>query len=327
MRKVLVIGGAGYVGSSLVAELNRKNYQIIVYDLFLFGNEVIPNHPKINKIKADVRETEKLKDAVENSDIIIHLACISNDPSFELNPELGKSINYDSFKEFIKILENQTNDKLVIYASSSSVYGIKDVKNVTEDMSLEPLTDYSYYKCKCEDMLLNLSNNKIKKIIFRPATVCGYSRRQRLDVVVNIMTMHGYYLNKIKVFGGKQLRPNINILDMVNAYIHIIENYNEKINNEIFNVGGRNANLDEIANIVNKKLIKKADIENIKTDDNRSYHISSIKFIEKTGFKFSYTIDQAIESLIHAFETKLLIDPLNNEKYINLKLIKNIKLT
>lgn len=327
MRKILIIGGAGYVGSSLVLELIKKNFQIIIYDLFLFGEEVVPNHQKLKKIKADVRETEKLKDAIENSDIIIHLACISNDPSFELNPELGKSINYDSFKEFVRILENQINNKLVIYASSSSVYGIKNVKNVTEDMSLEPLTDYSYYKGKCEELLLNLSNNRIKKIIFRPATVCGYSKRQRLDVVVNIMTMHGYYYNKIKVFGGRQLRPNINILDMVNAYIHIIENYNDKINNEIFNVGGINANLDDIAKAVNKKLIKKANIENIPTNDNRSYHISSKKFIEKTDFKFNYTIDQAIESLLDAFEKKLLTDPLNNEKYINLKLIKNIKLT
>ena len=207
-----------------------------VYDLFIFGENVIKAHKNLKIIKGDIRNVQRIKDSLKNHDTFIHLACISNDPSFELNPKLGKSINLDSFEPMIKECLNQ-KIKLFIYASSSSVYGLKNEKDIHEEISLEPLTDYSKYKAECEKILLKYQSDTFNTVVVRPATVCGYSLRQRMDVVVNILANNAYHKRKIKIFGGEQLRPNIHIDDMVDVYIQIIKSPLKKITGQIFNAG------------------------------------------------------------------------------------------
>ena len=222
MNKILITGGAGYVGSKLVPKLLELGYEVTVLDLMIYGESVLDNHKQLKKIKGDIRNQELLKKIIPGHNIVIHLACISNDPSFELNPKLGKSINLDAFEPLVRISVECKVDRF-IYASSSSVYGIKKEKDVTEDMKLEPLTDYSRFKADCEKILNSYKSDNFTTTTIRPSTVCGYARRQRLDLVVNILTNHAYHNRKIKVFGGDQLRPNVHINDMVDSYLTLLK--------------------------------------------------------------------------------------------------------
>ena len=325
MKKILVIGGAGYVGSQLVLELLKKNYQVTVYDLMIYGNVFKEKLDNLILVKGDVRDLNKLKDIVSLNDSIIHLACISNDPSFELNPKLGHEINYSCFEPLIKISKD-LGIKRFIYASSSSVYGVKEEKEVNEKSKLEPLTDYSRFKAQCEEVLLKYSDNNFIATILRPATVCGFSIRQRLDLVVNILTNIGYYKKQIKILGGNQLRPNIHIDDMVGAYLHVLETDIQLIKNEIFNVGFENYTVENLAKMVKKNIGEEVKLLYEKTNDNRSYHISSKKISEKLGFLPKKNIEDGIKDLIFAFENKILINTLENENFYNIKKMQSINL-
>ena len=216
--------------------------------------------------------------------------------------------------------------KKFIYASTSAVYGIKNEKDVDESMSLEPLTDYSKYKGDCEKILQKYVSDDFTTTTIRPATVCGYSPRQRLDVVVNILTNLAYHKRKINVFGGKQLRPNIHIYDMVRAYDAIINSPKSKISGEIFNVGHDNHTVLELANIVKKIIGDDVKIESLTSNDNRSYHISSKKIKNVLGFEIKKTISDAVNDLKTAFQKKLLTDTLTNEKYFNIKRMQSLNL-
>jgi len=324
MKKILVIGGGGYVGTALVDQLIEKNYIVTVYDLFIFGNHLI-QHKNLNVIYGDIRNLEKLKKIIKNFDSIIHLACISNDPSFDLDPILGRSINFDPFEELVKISKDSGVSRF-IYASSSSVYGIKSEKNVSEDSSLEPLTDYSKYKVMCEEILLKFNDKNFNCTIIRPATVCGYSRRQRLDLVVNILTNNAFNQKKIKIFGGEQLRPNINIFDICNSYVYILNQPKKKINGEIFNVGYENFSVSKLSDLVKNSMPFNIEVEKVMTNDNRSYHISSDKIKQKIGFENTKTIKDAIDDLVQAFKKNLFSEPLSNEMYVNINRMKSINL-
>ena len=326
MKKIFITGGAGYVGSALTPYLLDKGYKVTVFDLMIYGDDLIKNHENLTVVKGDIRNFDLLKKVVPDNDIVIHLACISNDPSFELNPKLGKSINLEAFEPLVKISKNNSV-KRFIYASSSSVYGLKDEKNVHEKMKLEPLTDYSKFKVDCENILQNYNSSDFTTTIIRPATVCGYAPRQRFDVIVNILTNLAYHKKKITVFGGSQLRPNININDMVRVYSSLIEAPVSKIDCEIFNAGIENKTVMELAQIVKKTVGDDVTLEISPTDDNRSYHISSEKIQNQLNFKFEFTIVDAVNGLIEAFEKKLLLDTLTNKKYFNIKTMNSINLT
>ena len=278
MKNVFVPGGAGYVGAVLIPKLLKAGYHVKVIDLYMYGQNVldeVKDHPCLTQIKGDIRNIDLLRKEIPGMDAIIHLACISNDPSYELNPELGKSINYDAFLSLVD-LAKQNNIKRFIFASSSSVYGVKKEPNVTEELSLEPLTDYSKYKALCEEYLLKQKSDDFSVLILRPATVCGYSPRLRLDLTVNILTNHAVNKKKITVFGGGQKRPNIHIEDITDLYVKCLAYPEGKINGKIFNAGYQNYSLDEIAGMVKVQMGDESlEITHEPTDDNRSYQISS----------------------------------------------------
>jgi nucleoside-diphosphate-sugar epimerase len=323
--KIFLIGGGGYVGSALVPKLIDLGHQVTVYDLFIYGKEVLEKNSNLTLIEGDIRDVNLLSKSLKNHDSIIHLACISNDPSFELNPKLGKSINLDCFRPLVEVAVKE-NIKRFIYASSSSVYGIKKEKNVTETLTLEPLTDYSKFKVECEKILSEFTSNEFETVIIRPATVCGYAKRQRLDVVVNILTNLAFNKRKIKVFGGDQLRPNIHIQDMVNIYIEVLKAEKKLVNGEIFNAGYDNFTVSDIALTVKEVIGSDIEIETLPTDDNRSYHVSSEKIKKTLNFTPKHTIKDAIKDLKKAFEEKKLPDSLENSKYFNIKKMQEIKL-
>jgi len=323
--KIFLIGGGGYVGSALVPKLIDLGHEVTVYDLFIYGKEVLEKNSNLTLIEGDIRDINLLSKSLKNHDSIIHLACISNDPSFELNPKLGKSINLDCFRPLVEVAVKE-NIKRFIYASSSSVYGIKKEKNVTETLTLEPLTDYSKFKVECEKILSEFTSDEFETVIIRPATVCGYAKRQRLDVVVNILTNLAFNKRKIKVFGGDQLRPNIHIQDMANIYIEVLKAEKKLVNGEIFNAGYDNFTVSDIALTVKEVIGSDIEIETLPTDDNRSYHVSSEKIKKTLNFTPKHTIKDAIRDLKKAFEEKKLPDSLENSKYFNIKKMQEIKL-
>jgi len=328
ISNVLITGGAGYVGCNLVPKLLEKGYHVKVLDLYLFGEDVlneVKDHPNLVQIKGDIRDTKLLEKEIPGTDAVIHLACISNDPSFELDPELGKSINYDAFISLVEV-SKISGVKRFIYASSSSVYGIKEEENVTEDLSLQPLTDYSKYKMLCEEILLKEQSPEFTTLVIRPSTVCGYSPRLRLDLTVNILTNHAVNLGKITVFGGSQKRPNIHIEDMTDLYIMVLELPKEKIAGKIYNAGYENFTVMEIAEKVRNVIDKNIEIVTTPTNDNRSYHVSSEKIKKELGFGARHTIEEAVRDLYDAFKAGKIPNPMDDMRYYNIKTMKAIKL-
>ncbi len=325
-KKILITGGAGYCGSILVPLLLKRDYFVKVYDIMFFGCDHLPTHPNLEIIKGDIRDIDKFKLSLRNIDTVLHLACISNDTSFVLNEKLSETINYDAFEPLV-IESKKSGVKRFIYASSSSVYGVSDMPNVTEEHPLVPLTLYNKFKGLCEPLLLKHIDENFTGVIFRPATVCGYSPRQRLDVSVNILTNFAVNKSFIKVFGGDQMRPNLHINDYAKLCIKLIESSSKKVNGEIFNCGYENMKISEIASavktIVEKKYQKKIDIKTEYSDDNRSYHINSDKIKNVLNFSPILTVEDAVNDLCDAFRNNLLTNSFTNANYFNVKSIKN----
>jgi nucleoside-diphosphate-sugar epimerase len=328
MKKIVVTGGAGYVGSVLIPKLLQKGHVVKVLDLYIYGDNVldsVKNNPNLVQVKGDIRDRNLLEKELKGYDTVVHLACISNDPSFELNPELGKSINYDAFVGLVDV-SKKVGIHNFIYASSSSVYGIKDEPEVTEDLSLEPLTDYSKYKADCEKVLQNESDDNFIWTIIRPATVCGYSPRLRLDLTVNILTNHAINKGEITVFGGEQLRPNLHIEDMTDLYVFLLDLPDKKIYRKIYNVGYENYKVKEIAEIVKNNVNDAVPVKTVPTDDNRSYKVSAKKIKAELGFAAKHGIDEAVKDLKNAFEQGKIPNSLTDIRYFNIKTMQALNL-
>jgi nucleoside-diphosphate-sugar epimerase len=328
MKNVLITGGAGYVGAVLVPKLLNKGYNVTVLDLMIYGEEVfdgIKDKSNLKLVKGDMRDQPLLKKSLAGINSVIHLACISNDPSFDLNPDLGKSINLDSFRPLVEISKECGADRF-IYASSSSVYGVKDEPDVHEKMELEPLTDYSKFKADCEEILKEYQKDDFTTVTIRPATVCGYSPRQRLDVIVNILSNHAFHNRQIKVFGGSQKRPNIHIQDMTDLYCKLLEEDKSKIAGQVYNAGYENHTVTELANMTQKVMGEDVAINFEETDDLRSYHVSSKKIADELGFVPSHTIGDAIQEMKDAFEKDLLPNSFEDKRYFNIKTMLDIDL-
>jgi nucleoside-diphosphate-sugar epimerase len=324
-ENIFITGGAGYVGAVLAPRLLDEGCRVTVLDLMIYGDTVLTPHPNLSIVKGDIRNRKMLEKVLPGHDAVIHLACISNDPSFELNPELGKSINLDAFRPLVEV-SRDVGIRRFIYASSSSVYGIKEELDVHEDMVLEPLTDYSRFKADCEHILIDLQTPDFVGVTIRPATVCGYSPRQRMDVVVNILTNLAYHKREITVFGGEQLRPNIHIQDMVESYITVLNASDQKVYGKIYNAGYENQSVRELAETVRSVIGEDVKLIVTHTDDNRSYHISSEKIYKELGFRARHTIRDAVEDLVRAFESDKLPDSLNDEIYFNIRRMQSVAL-
>lgn len=329
-RTVLITGGAGYVGAVLSPRLLELGYTVKVLDLYLFGDDVLgelDGHPQLVQIRGDIRDAGLLREVMRGVDTVIHLACISNDPSFELDPELGKSINFDAFQPLVDIAKD-AGVRRFVYASSSSVYGISDQPHVTEDHELKPLTDYSKFKALCEPILLERQSSDFSTIIVRPATVCGYSPRQRLDLIVNILTNHAVNNRKITVFGGSQLRPNIHIADMIRVYEMMLDMPDERVGGKVFNAGYQNHSVEDIAltvkSVVEAEMPELAPIEitTQPTDDLRSYHIASDKIRDELGFEPKHTIEDAVRDLVRALRSGRVPNPMDDSRYYNVRVMK-----
>ena len=331
MKRILVTGGAGYKGCVLVPKLLNAGYSVVVYDMMLFGAAGLPSHANLQVIQGDIRDIPSYAAAVNGCDSVIHMACISNDPSFELDSALSRTINYDCFEPLV-LASKAAGVKRFVYVSSSSVYGVSDAPEVTEEHPLVPLTDYNKYKGLCEPLLLRHGSDDFVPVIVRPATVCGYSPRMRFDLTVNILTNHAVNRGVITVFGGAQKRPNIHIDDVTELYVKMLEYPDEAIAGEIFNAGYENHTVSQLANIaksvVESEYQEKApiQIETTTTNDNRSYHVSSRKIAERLGYRPQRTIEDAVRDLCGAFKADKFTDSMKNEEYVNVKTVKRLAL-
>jgi nucleoside-diphosphate-sugar epimerase len=334
INRVLVTGGAGYVGSALVPRLLAEGFAVRALDLYLFGNDVldaVKDHPRLEQVKGDLRDKDLVRNCVRDCDAVIHLACISNDPSFELNPDLGRSINYDAFGPLVQSARELGVSRF-IYASSSSVYGVSEVPDVTEEHPLRPLTDYSKFKALCEPILLEQQSSGFTTVVIRPATLCGYAPRQRLDLTVNILTNHAVNNKKITVFGGSQQRPNLHIDDMVDLYLLLLRLPDERVAGKIYNAGYQNKTVADLAetvrNVVSREAPGCADVAITTTpsDDLRSYHISSRKIERELGFVPKRGIEDAVRDLVGAFRGGKLPDSLSAPRYFNIKTMQRAEL-
>jgi nucleoside-diphosphate-sugar epimerase len=323
--RVFCPGGAGYVGSVLVPKLLERGHEVVVYDLYIYGRTLQP-HPRLTEIVGDVRDATAFRAAVEGCDAVIHLACISNDPSCELDPELARSINYVSFQPQIKAC-NQAGIKLFVYASSASVYGISDAPDVTEDHPLRPVSDYNRYKKICEDLLRNSA--QFDYVIVRPATICGYSPRLRLDLVVNMLAAQAYYRCWITVLGGNQYRPIIHVEDIANLYCYLLDTSPTKISGQVFNASLKNIRVADLSLLIKDQMddSTKDDIV-IKfepSNDVRSYRVSANK-LRALGFRPIYDLHDALADLHDAFAYGKIGPDITSSKYVNIARMKEINL-
>ncbi len=326
-ERVMVTGGAGYVGSSLVPKLLAAGYEVSVLDLYIYGDVFadLKPQPRLTEVKGDLRSPADVTRALAGCDAVIHLACISNDPSFDLDPALGRSINYDCFRPLVKAAKD-AGVRRFIYASSSSVYGIKNETDVTEDLPLQPLTDYSKYKAMCEEVLEEEREPGFVAVTLRPATVCGYAPRLRLDLTVNILTSHAINNGRITVFGGNQLRPNIHVEDMTDLYLELLEAPDAVIDGKVWNAGYHNLKVREIAEMVRSQVGPAVDIVVTPTDDHRSYHVSSERIRRELGFVASRSVSDAIVDLKAAFDAGKVPNAMTDDRYYNIKRMQALKL-
>jgi len=313
--KILILGGCGYIGTKLVEKfLKDKRFKIVVYDIQWFGKNLI-KHKNLKVIKGDIRQIPN--NVFKGVNTVIHLANIANDPGVELNHQLSWEVNVLATMDIIQKAIN-SNVKKFIFSSSGSVYGIKKELKVTEKLSLVPISTYNKTKMIAERVLFSF-NDKIKIFSIRPATVCGFSQRMRMDVSVNNLTFQAIKNQKITVFGGKQIRPNININDLVRVFEHFVNKKN--IETGVYNAGFENLSINEIAKKIAKRT--KAKIFILKnSNDPRTYKLNSDKLI-KTGFRKKFSVDQAIDEIIEKFDNSKYKD---ENKFYTVKWMKKLGL-
>ena len=325
-KRVFVTGGAGYVGTVLVPKLLQAGFHVTVLDLFLFGDYLPPADDSLRKIRGDIRDVELLRRTLPGHDAVIHLACISNDPSFELNPALSRTINYECFEPLV-IAAKQAGVRRFVYASTASVYGVSDAPDVTEDHPLVPLTDYNKYKGMCEPLLFEHQSPEFTTITIRPATVCGFSPRLRLDLVVNILTAAAVRKGVITVFGGAQKRPNIHIDDVTDLYVTLLDLPAERIAGRTYNYAESNHTVSELAEIVRGVVAREVPgrenvpIQVTPSNDQRSYHLSSERIRRELGLVPKLTIADAVRDLCRAFADGRIGAP-DETRYINVKAVQ-----
>jgi nucleoside-diphosphate-sugar epimerase len=303
--KLLVTGGCGYKGHVLIPKLLARGYEVVCFDTQWFGNFLAP-HPRMQVVKGDVRAIESVP--LDGVDCIIHLSSIANDPCGDLDPKLTWEVGALATMQLADKARRR-GIRRFIYASSGSVYGVKDEARVTEDLELKPISEYNKTKMVAERVLLSYQDDMVVQIV-RPATVCGYSPRMRLDVSVNMLTMQALSRSKITVFGGDQTRPNVHIDDITDVYLHLID-HPEAVG--IYNAGFENISILDIAKLVARHL--PAEIVVTASNDPRSYRVNSDRLLA-TGYKPKKSVEDAVRELIDQYRAGVLHD---DERFYNLK--------
>lgn len=330
-KNILLTGGFGYVGSRLTPHLLGLGYRVRALDLLLYsddGLKAVNAHPKFSKwqenfelVKADIRDPAVVEKAVDGMDLVIHLAAISNDPTGDIDEVLTRQVNFDAVGLLIGAAK-RAGVRRFINASSSSVFGIKDVPDVTEQLEPEPLTFYSKYKMLSEWLVVAAASADFCAVNVRPATICGYSPRQRFDLTVNKLTADAVTKRVITVHGGEQRRPNVGMTDMINLYGILLEANPDLINGRTFNFGFENHKVIEIARIIQDELKDLAvEIKVTETTDHRDYHISSRKVLETLGYKPVSSIRNEVANLRSTIERGTFPD-VDDPKHYNMKFMK-----
>ncbi|MBP5855621.1 SDR family oxidoreductase [Marivibrio halodurans] len=284
--KLFVTGACGYKGTVLVPKLLEHGHEVVAFDIQWFGNHLLP-HPNLTMVKGDIRNIDEVD--LEGVDAVIHLSSVANDPCGDLDPKLTWEISCLATMQLADRAK-RVGVKQFIYASSGSVYGVSDEPQVTEDLELFPLSEYNKTKMCGERIVLSYENDMTVQIV-RPATVCGYSPRMRLDVSVNMLTMQALENGKITVFGGEQTRPNIHIDDITDLYVFLLHNPQHT---GVYNAGFENLKIREIAEMVGEHV--DAEVVVTPSNDPRSYRVNSDKLLA-TGFRPKKTVRDAIREL------------------------------
>lgn len=303
--KILVTGACGYKGHVLIPKLLKRGFEVIALDTVWFGNYLIP-HPNLKIIQIDVRNIDLIN--LDDIECIIHLSSIANDPCGDLDPKLTWEVSALATMQLADKAKRK-GVKRFIYASSGSVYGIKDELQVTEELELKPISEYNKTKMVGERVLLSYSDAMVVQIV-RPATVCGVSPRMRLDVSVNMLTMQALSKGRITVFGGDQTRPNIHIDDITDVYLHLIDHPEAT---GVYNAGFENISILDIARIVTKHI--PVEIVVTESNDPRSYRVNSDKLLS-TGYKPKKTVEDAVKEIIDLYRAGKLQD---EDRFYNLK--------
>ncbi|MBA3663512.1 MAG: NAD-dependent epimerase/dehydratase family protein [Bacteroidetes bacterium] len=329
IKKILVTGGAGYIGSVLVPKLLHLGYEVKVFDNLTYSNSGIKDlfgNPLFSFIEADIRDLEKVKQSLNEVDCIIHLAAISNDPSAELDQSLTREINYDAYLPLIQYAKKAGVHRF-INPSSIGVYGINFDNYVNENDPVNPLTEYARCKVKSEVLIKEQSSSDFTAVSLRCGTVCGWSSRMRFDLSVNTLTAVALNNKRLTVWGGGQKRPQIHIDDITNFFVSLVMAPSIKINGKIFNAAGHNTEVMQIAETIKKVLNN--DLELISApprEDERSYCVSSELIEKELGLFPKKTIEDAVIDIVKAYHE----GKWNNYLlpiYNNVKQIKENKLT
>lgn len=321
--KVLVTGGSGYVGSRLIPHLLADGHQVTNLDVQWFGDGFLPkDNAHLRMVRGDIRDLDLLARELRGIEAVIHMACVSNDHSCQLDEALSTSINFEAFEPLV-LAAKRAGVRRFIYCSSSSVYGVSEARDIREDHPLVPLTLYNRYKGMCEPLLLKHRAPGFECVILRPATVCGYAPRQRFDLTVNILTAHAVLKGVVTVFGGEQKRPNLHIRDMIDCYRLMLAAPAGQVDGETFNVGRQNMKVRDIALLVKEIVAREmgiaCSIETTQSTDTRSYHVNSEKIRMVTGFEARHSVEDAIMELCVKFKEGRFRDALTNPWYTNVK--------
>ncbi|MCW7988397.1 hypothetical protein XF35_24785 [Streptomyces platensis subsp. clarensis] len=328
-RHVLITGGTGYIGSVLTRRLLAAGAQVRALDLQVFGNGLAGlRHDRLETVRGDIRDADQYRAALDGVDTVVHLAAVANDPSFDLDPDLGRSVNHECLDHVFK-LASEAGVRRLVYASSASVYGVSDAPEVDESHPLVPITDYNKYKAMGEELLFPLTGPDFETVAVRAATVCGPSPRQRLDLTVNMLTAQAVVAREITVFGGAQYRPNVHIEDLVDVYERLVLDATlGPLSGRAVNVGQQNLTVADIATAVADRVSGRTGapvtITTTASDDKRSYRLTSTLLAQALGIVPARTVGQASDEVAAAIVDGTLPDALTDPRYYNVRWMREV---
>jgi len=308
---ILVTGGGGYVGSRLIRSLLDGKHKITILDLMMFGRDHLADlesNPNVTIIEDDIRNDDAVNKALQGIDSVVHLAGMANDPSCELEPRMSWQVNLEAPILFAE-QSREAGVKRFIYASSTSVYGFFEKGEATEETPLNPLSLYAELKAAVEHILMKRSTKTFEVVSLRPATICGYSPRLRLDLVLNTFAKQAWFDGEITVFGGSQMRPNLTIADMVRAYEHVLNADSDLVAGEVFNVSAENMSVMDLAYLTRDTVRPDAKIRVIDEVDPRSYRVNSSKILDRIGYEPQQSLSDALLEIRDSFESGEISNP------------------